>query len=556
MNRQIVMTLLLGLACCSAGWADEPKWESLFDGKTLEGWQGDLKTFRVEDGAVTAGNMKDKIPRNEFLTCKRELADFELKLKFKLLGKGANAGIQIRSRRIPNHHEMIGYQADLGDGWWGSLYDESRRRKVLAKAPPELAKVLKADGWNEYLIRCEGKRVRLWINGLQTVDYTEPDDKIEQKGLIGLQIHGGPPSQVWYKDIQVRVPPGPEPEPAGKPAGEKTSYRRDLSVPPLGEGEPGPGKRVRQSLSAWQGTKVYHSLYLPPGWEKGKSYPVIVEYAGNQGGIGAEGKYDAALGYGQSGGKGFIWVCLPYVNSKEKAYQLQWWGDVEATLEYCRQVVRDVCERWGGDNSAVLLTGFSRGSIACGYLGLHDDRMADIWLAFMPHSHFDGGPWPVGDKAAARARLARLKGRAMFVTNEGAEIFKPVREHLAGCPAPITLLPLPHIQHENTWVLHDCPQRAALRTWLADVLKRRPGTHCISGRVTDAAGSGLGGVRIEGGYTHWTFTGPDGRYRLAGLIDGRRTLKASMAGKTFEPADLEAELSGGDAEGKDFVAKG
>ena len=555
MNRLTALTLLLVLAS-SAARGDEPKWESLFDGKTLEGWEGDLKTFRIEDGAITAGNMKDKVPRNEFLTHKREFADFELKLTFKLLGKGSNAGIQIRSRRIPNHHEMIGYQADMGQGWWGCLYDESRRRKVLAKAPPELVKVLKADDWNEYLIRCEGKRVRLWINGLATVDYTETDDKIEQKGLIGLQIHGGPPSQVWYKDIQVRVPPGSEPKPSSQPAGEKTTYRRDLTVPPLSEGEPAAGKRVRQSLPPWRGTGVYHSLYLPGDWQKGKSYPVIAEYAGNQGGIGGEGKYDACLGYGQSGGKGFIWMCLPYINSKDKAYQLQWWGDVEATLDYARRAIRDVCERWGGDGSAVLLTGFSRGSIACGYLGLHDDRMADIWLAFMAHSHFDGGPWPIGDKAAARRRLARLKGRSMFVTNEGAEIFKPVREHLAGCQGPITLLPLPHIKHENTWVLHDCPQRGALRAWLADVLQRKPGTHCVSGRVTDTGGSGLAGVRIEGGYTHWTFTGPDGRYRLGGLIDGRRTLKASMPGRTFEPALREVDLAGSDTGDQDFAAKG
>ncbi len=220
MNRLIVSASLLCLVCSTLTAADEPQWERLFDGKTLEGWEGNTQVFRVEDGAITAGNMKDKIARNEFLTHKRELADFELKLTFKLLGKGSNAGIQIRSRRIPNHHEMIGYQADMGQGWWGCLYDESRRRKVLAKAPPELAKVLRADDWNEYLIRCEGKRVRLWINGLQTVDYTEADDKIEQKGLIGLQIHGGPPSQVWYKDIEIRVPPGPAPKGPTKPAGQ------------------------------------------------------------------------------------------------------------------------------------------------------------------------------------------------------------------------------------------------------------------------------------------------------------------------------------------------
>lgn len=179
---------------------------SLFDGKTFAGWQGDTaKTFRIVDGAIVGGSLKAPVPRNEFLTTTQDFGDFELRLKFKVLGKGANAGVQIRSRRIADHHEMIGYQADLGDGWWGSLYDESRRAKMLATADPQVVKAaVKRDDWNDYKIRCEGKRVRLWINDRQTIDYTEPDDTIEQRGLIGLQIHGGGPSEAWYKDITLK----------------------------------------------------------------------------------------------------------------------------------------------------------------------------------------------------------------------------------------------------------------------------------------------------------------------------------------------------------------
>lgn len=183
--------------------AAEPAEKRLFDGKSFGGWEGDTtKTFRIEDGAIVGGSLKEKVPRNEFLCTNREYGDFELRLKFKVLGKGANAGVQIRSRRVPNHHEMIGYQADLGQGWYGSLYDESRRRTMLAQADPKIvAEAVKLDEWNDYKIRCQGKRIQLWINGRQTVDYTEPDDTIEQRGLIGLQIHGGPPSEAWYKDI-------------------------------------------------------------------------------------------------------------------------------------------------------------------------------------------------------------------------------------------------------------------------------------------------------------------------------------------------------------------
>jgi hypothetical protein len=185
--------------------AEEPAAARLFDGKTFKGWEGDLKVFRIDEGAIVAGSLTRANPRNEFLCTEREYGDFELTLKFKVLGKGANAGVQIRSRRIPDHHEMIGYQADLGDNYWGCLYDESRRKTMLATADAKaVAEVLKRDDWNEYRIRCEGKRIQLWINGLKTVDYTEPDADIEQRGLIGLQIHGGPPSEAWYKDITLR----------------------------------------------------------------------------------------------------------------------------------------------------------------------------------------------------------------------------------------------------------------------------------------------------------------------------------------------------------------
>jgi hypothetical protein len=129
-----------------------------------------------------------------------------LKLKFKLLGdrQQANAGVQFRTKRIPNDPEVIGFQADIGQDYWGALYDESRRKKVLAGPKKEdLAKIVKYDDWNDYVIRCEGPRIRLWLNGTLTVDYTEKDDKIERTGVIGLQIHGGAKAKVYYKDLVI-----------------------------------------------------------------------------------------------------------------------------------------------------------------------------------------------------------------------------------------------------------------------------------------------------------------------------------------------------------------
>jgi hypothetical protein len=184
---------------------------SIFDGKSFEGWEGDTeKTWRIQDGAFVGGSLQEKVPHNEFLATKKSYANFELRLKFKLVGTEGfiNGGVQFRSQRVPNNFEMIGYQADEGDGYYGSLYDESRRRKTLVAADKALIdKILKKDDWNDYRIRCEGRHIQLWINGTQTVDYTEPDESIDQTGLIGVQVHGNGKTEAWYKDITIEELP-------------------------------------------------------------------------------------------------------------------------------------------------------------------------------------------------------------------------------------------------------------------------------------------------------------------------------------------------------------
>ena len=186
--------------------ADEPAgFVSLFDGESLSGWEGNLEMFRVQDGAIVAGSLAENIPHNDFLCTKKPYGDFELRLKCKLTPASGNAGIQFRSARIPDHFEVRGYQADMGQGWWGKLYDESRRAKVLAEPKPGVVeKVLKPGEWNEYRIRCRGDHIELWLNGVQTVDYTEPEKSLPATGIIGLQIHGGGPAEASYQDILIR----------------------------------------------------------------------------------------------------------------------------------------------------------------------------------------------------------------------------------------------------------------------------------------------------------------------------------------------------------------
>ena len=188
----------------------EPGFVSLFDGETLEGWEGNLEHFRVEQGAIVAGSLEREIPNNEFLCSKQSYGDFELRLEVRLQGEGNNAGVQFRSARVPGDHEVSGYQCDVGAAWdrpvWGGLYDESRRNKMLAEGPADrLSGWVKEGEWNELWIRAVGDKIDLFVNGHPTVQYTEQDAEIARSGIIGLQIHSGPPTEAWYRNIRIQV---------------------------------------------------------------------------------------------------------------------------------------------------------------------------------------------------------------------------------------------------------------------------------------------------------------------------------------------------------------
>lgn len=335
------------------------------------------------------------------------------------------------------------------------------------------------------------------------------------------------------------------------------SIRPDLSTPAVEEGPPAAGKRVRQVLGTWRDTGVHHALYLPTNWQPGRRYPVIVEYAGNGNyrnrfGDVSEGTVEGSnLGYGLSGGRDFIWISMPFVDPAQKRNAILWWGDVNATVEYCRRAVREVCERWGGDPSAIVLAGFSRGAIACNFIGLQNDEIADVWLAFIPYSHYDGvreWPYPAHEREAALRRLQRLKGRSQFITHEVS--VDAVREYLAstGVLAPFTIRPIPFRNHNDAWALRDIAERRAAREWLAEVLAKRPGTHTVSGTVRDLSRAPVAGARVESGYTHFTFTDRQGRYRLEGLIDGDRVVRAGDASRTIR-------LDGRDLADVDLMAR-
>jgi hypothetical protein len=201
--RPLLAAVALLAACPIAG-----RGEDLFDGRTFAGWSGDTAAvWRIEDGTIVAGHPDRPAPRNEFLATDRRFGDFKLRVEYRVdCGADCNAGVQFRTVRIPDHHEVIGYQADIGPGFEGGLYDESRRKTMLVKpAADKLAAALaKArDGWNEYVIRCVGPRIQLAINGVETADYIEADASIPREGVIALQIHAGMRGIVRYRNIRI-----------------------------------------------------------------------------------------------------------------------------------------------------------------------------------------------------------------------------------------------------------------------------------------------------------------------------------------------------------------
>ena len=209
------LALILCLLVGSLGLSAKPI--TLFDGKTLNGWEGDPKVWRVEDGVIVGGSLAGN-PRNEFLTTKGSYYNFHLKVEYKLVGTEGfvNSGVQFRSIRLTKpENEMSGYQADIGAGHTGCLYDESRRKRFLARAgegvaaygvksEAEIKSLEKPGEWNSYEVRAEGPRITIYLNGKATLDYTETDPKIDDAyGLIGLQIHGNNKAQIYFRNITI-----------------------------------------------------------------------------------------------------------------------------------------------------------------------------------------------------------------------------------------------------------------------------------------------------------------------------------------------------------------
>lgn len=270
-----------------------------------------------------------------------------------------------------------------------------------------------------------------------------------------------------------------------EPSPDIRSVAADLIVPEVENSAPAPGKRVFYRLPGDPEASPPMVLYLPTDWVAGKSYPVIVELAGNGnftsqfGDVSAGRPEGSTLGYGLSGGRGFLWVCLPFLTDAGDELAVTWWGDApehrpDSTVAYIKRAVPILCEEFSGNAAKVLLCGFSRGALACNVIGLHEEEIAALWRGFFCYSHYDGvrEKWSYAgsDRASALTRLQRLGTRPQFLCQENS--IAATRDYLesSGIKGDFTFMETGFRNHNDAWILRPSPARFAAREWLSRIL--------------------------------------------------------------------------------------
>lgn len=303
--------------------------------------------------------------------------------------------------------------------------------------------------------------------------------------------HACPADNAW-PDIST-VPADldkPAMAPAGTPpaAGVRVDQRLDSTLLPMSPAS---------SYGTWPwdnpNSTVHHMLYLPTDWDpsRDKPFPILVDFAGNgpfndsYGDVSNGTVEGESLGYGLSGGDGYIWVSAPYLAGNWSSNMRSWWGtpptyDVNGTVAYVKALVPHIVRSYNGDAANVFAVGFSRGAIATSYVALHDDEVAALWRGFLAYGHYDGRPsdthWPYPecDRAAALRRLARIGDRPSFVVEKecGANA---TRAYVAGSgvvtPAQLrqywTFATTGYRNHNDRWTLRPSSARDAARAWLS-----------------------------------------------------------------------------------------
>lgn len=275
-SGKLLCTTLIAASSVASG---EEGFRSIFDGRSLAGWETpDPSYWTVDEEAITGRITKEHpCTVNQYLVWQGgELADFELKLKSRLSGEGGiNNGFQFRSRLLPDH-DVCGYQVDnnLQTPWLVRLYDEFGRHTLAlrgeravfdAEGNRTVTKIAEAEGtawfrledWHEYHLTCVGHRITLRVDGRLAAEVEDDDARRrELQGILALQLHSGPPTVVQFKDIQLKVintaTPTAKPAPSAVEASRVALRREAIAWWPLDTGGHGAQPPLRHI----------------PGWEK------------------------------------------------------------------------------------------------------------------------------------------------------------------------------------------------------------------------------------------------------------------------------------------------
>lgn len=278
--------------------------------------------------------------------------------------------------------------------------------------------------------------------------------------------------------------------------GQQSEWQRPpdrIDVPVVEDSAPAPGKRVRYRLAGDETTGIYTVLNLPADWLPNKKYPLIAEYPGNiflDAACYSTGLPDqCVIGYGMTKGEGAICLGMPFIDSATGKIAENGWGNADDTADYLVRMVDEVCAKFGGDRQNLVLTGFSRGAIACGYIGLRNDKIASLWKGFHACQHYDGCGWNGATMAGAIERAARFRGKAVFQTDNAQEKFQPVMDAMR---AEVTWAQSGLGFHSTAMFLDDRPSTQNLRRWFREIVGSQKGAKIREVPAGDAKTKAIG----------------------------------------------------------------
>jgi putative heme-binding domain-containing protein len=180
----------------------EPDWRQLFDEEARNLWEGDETLWKIRGGVLIGrSRLRGGLERNEYLVSKVTWSDFELELDVKLTDGEGNSGVQFRSRPAPDAPDPVGYQLDLGQAEWGSLYATDGRGALARPDDTAWREVVDRDGWNHVYLRADGAQIVIEVNGRVTVDAR---DEARADGVLAFQLHQGAPMEVRFANARIR----------------------------------------------------------------------------------------------------------------------------------------------------------------------------------------------------------------------------------------------------------------------------------------------------------------------------------------------------------------